>query len=330
MSLVPTIYSSTDPGAPQLSGEAGALTTLLDAILVDGYGSGLDEKAGMGWSREFSATNKRAYKNNAVLGTGQFLRIDDTAAIGNARHAWVRAYSSMEEIDSGTEPNPPLADEVNGALWIKSTTLNGEARPWWAIGNSRSAYLFVASSGLSIEEATPHFAGDIDSRMPADNFRFMVESAGVGAFTGSGSTTASFLFQASNNTSGSSVLGQVGFIARASTGLPGAVRVANISDDHGSASPTGAFGGGGAPYPDPVAGGLILKRVTIKEGSYMFRGFMPGVYVPQQQRPLSEGQLIEDIEDLGGISILGKNFRTRGITSGGASGQVIFVVGREW
>ena len=35
MSLIPTIYQSTDPGAPQLSGTVGSLIALLRAVLVN-------------------------------------------------------------------------------------------------------------------------------------------------------------------------------------------------------------------------------------------------------------------------------------------------------
>jgi hypothetical protein len=38
--LAPAIYRSTDTNAPVLFGGGGSLITLLDAILVNGYGSG--------------------------------------------------------------------------------------------------------------------------------------------------------------------------------------------------------------------------------------------------------------------------------------------------
>jgi hypothetical protein len=40
------IYRSTDGSAPVLTGQAGKLTDLLDAILVNGYGS----KTAAGWT----------------------------------------------------------------------------------------------------------------------------------------------------------------------------------------------------------------------------------------------------------------------------------------
>ena len=55
---MPTIFKSTDSGAPVLDGQAGSLVTLLDACLVTGYGS----KTALGWAKAFTASSRGVYR----------------------------------------------------------------------------------------------------------------------------------------------------------------------------------------------------------------------------------------------------------------------------
>ena len=54
-----TLYSYTDVGAPSLAGNVlGGLPPILDACLVNGYGS----KAAAGWAIAYTGTNVRTYR----------------------------------------------------------------------------------------------------------------------------------------------------------------------------------------------------------------------------------------------------------------------------
>ena len=53
-----TVYRFDDAGAPTLSAAAGALISVLDACLVNGYGA----KPAAGWTKAFSGTNQAAYR----------------------------------------------------------------------------------------------------------------------------------------------------------------------------------------------------------------------------------------------------------------------------
>jgi hypothetical protein len=55
-----TVYSSGDIGSPQLTGTSASLISVLDGVLVNGYGS----KAGAGWLAE----------DQQLLVRGPFLR----------------------------------------------------------------------------------------------------------------------------------------------------------------------------------------------------------------------------------------------------------------
>lgn len=99
------VYHSTDSSAPVLSGQVGALIGVLDAILVNGYGS----KAAVGWTKAFSGTNMAAYKQSA--GSNQlYLRVDDT----NATDARVVGYETMSDVNTGTGPFPTATQQSGG------------------------------------------------------------------------------------------------------------------------------------------------------------------------------------------------------------------------
>ncbi len=117
-----TIYalSSADASAPVLDGTPGSLIALLDAVLVNGYGS----HPGLGWTIAFTDTNKRAYRMPA--GTSQaYLRVVDDGTLSSGQVANVNAYTAMSDIDTGTGPL-----STSGGYVIKSRTADATARSW--------------------------------------------------------------------------------------------------------------------------------------------------------------------------------------------------------
>ena len=71
------VYRWDDPSAPVLSSpSAGSLIGVLDACLVNGYGS----KAAAGWTKAFSGTKLAAYRQGG--GSMCYLRIDDGTGTG--------------------------------------------------------------------------------------------------------------------------------------------------------------------------------------------------------------------------------------------------------
>lgn len=68
-----TKYMSSDSGAPIMNGTQGSLVNVLDAILVNGYGS----KSPAGWTKPFSGTSKAVYRNSPLTGTGTYYRVYD-------------------------------------------------------------------------------------------------------------------------------------------------------------------------------------------------------------------------------------------------------------
>ncbi len=293
MSLVPTVYESTDPGAPQLTGQVGSLTALLDAVLVDGYGVGAERKSGAGWSRVFSAPNVRAYRGSLTTGSGYYLQIDDTASVGNARHGWARGYEAMTSAVAGSNPVPTIAHRANGILLPKSTTLDSVARRWRVIANERFVYLFVDTRGAG--SMFCWFAGDCISYKPGDAHVFVVSCVNTSTWTGGYSDNAYLLswlrYDYAPDPASCSL-----FIARAHTGAVGAVPCIHF----GVMQPGTMFGGvGGGAYPSGINQGLVYEPARFTSAAYAPRGELPGLLAPLQNIAgtdyLLDGQIIEGL-----------------------------------
>lgn len=138
-----TVYKSTDASAPSLSGTNGSLVALLDACLVNGYGS----KAAAGWAKAFSGANKAAYR--APAGVRHYIRVqDDGPGAGVAREARLLGYASMTDVDTGA------GAFGSGAVTRKSSTADATARPWYVLADARSFYLLIQA-----EAALPNWLG---------------------------------------------------------------------------------------------------------------------------------------------------------------------------
>ncbi|MCU1068538.1 hypothetical protein [Stenotrophomonas maltophilia] len=331
MSLTPTIYRSTDPGAPLLSGTAGALLTVLDAILVDGYGLGESRKAGMGWTKAFSGSGLRAYRGSPTTGSGYYLRVDDTAA----RSSLLRGYSSMSDINTGTDPVPSDAMKSIGSRWDKSNNASAEARHWLAVGNERFFYLFLDTAGNFATQGTQgtfgHYAGDMISMRPGDRHNFCVSYKGSDT---EASSSIGYAFKAQSGwaSSGGSDSTTASFIARSFTGAPGSVRAFLSAPGQASGGLMGSLSSFPA-YPYPGNGGLLYGSVDVLEAAYLPRGRLPGIYAPIHRRPFPDQGLLTDVEGLPpGTELMAKN--VAGETMSGYhdsyTGQILIDMTNAW
>ncbi len=332
MSLVPTIYRSTDPGAPLLSGVPGAMIALLDAVLVDGYGVGAGRKDGLGWTRGFGGVNIRAYQNSQVSGTGYFLRVDDNAA----RSALLRGYSSMSDLNTGDDATPSPTLKANGSMWEKSTVASGTLRHWMVVGTERFFYLFVDTGGnygtQGYSGTHGHYAGDITSMKPGDRHHFTVSYKGSDT---EGSSGVGYGFKARpwNDFSGTDSQTSA-FFGRSMSGVPGSTR-AYVS---AAAITTGGVMLGSQSnypaYPYIGNGGLLYTTIDILESGMQPRGFLPGAYAPIHRRPFPELTVVTDVDGLPvGTQLLAKCV-TADSLSGGFSetytGQILIDITNAW
>lgn len=144
----PLILSSSDVGAPPLTGEDGSLYEILKWALPQ-----------FGWTIEFDSDDsdyKIVFRNDDYTGSGHYIRVVDRASLhgSNGRQASVRAYVSMTDIDSGIGETPTIAH----AYMSKSGTADSIERQYIIIGDPRRFFWFPATS---VGGTLFHFFGDL-------------------------------------------------------------------------------------------------------------------------------------------------------------------------
>ncbi|WP_180847325.1 hypothetical protein [Stenotrophomonas maltophilia] len=323
---------STDPGAPQLSGLAGSLVALLDAVLVDGYGTGVDRKNGAGWTKAFTGTNKRAYRNSAISGTGFYLQVEDPGASGTAGYAFVRGFSAMTAFDTGLNPTPTVASRAGGVVVAKSSVLDGGSRRWLILADERIVYIFI-NPWPTGNYYHPYFFGDFISYKAGDANNWCIASNGLTSFTSAIDVDQTVF--TTQNTYGSVDIGRPALYLPSGVASPSQAVPAYLVGGYRGGSYR-AWGGGNtysAPYPHPISQGLLFSNVQIFESNLNPRGQLPGIIVPLHDRPLPALVRQPAGQGMGNATtLLPVNFTGEIWSSSGANqeGQVIFLEGGDW
>lgn len=262
-------YLWTDVGAPTLSGTAGSLITVLDACLVNGYGS----KVGAGWTKTYSGVNLAAYRmTTASPATGFYLRVDDTGATGSR----VVGYETMSDVNTGTGAFPTSAQFSGGLHLTKSSGAGATARPWAVFAENRSFYITIlgnSTTNIGVDSwASSMFFGDIISRKTVDGFNCAIIA------NSTNSSGQSQLLATNGYGNYGDLTGH--YLARDYTGIGsskqfGKCRIYRTNGVSGSMiSPGESF----LAYPDPVSQTWNLQRVMVMESSVVMRGYLPGLY----------------------------------------------------
>lgn len=274
------VYRSTDGSAPVLTGQAGSLVALLDAVLVNGYGT----KQQAGWTKAFVGTNKAAFRNNSTTGTGMYLRVDDNVT-SYFHRAYVTAYETMSAIDTGTN-GFPASHTLNYSGWGKSNTQDATARPWVIVADEFRFYICI-QTGESGSDWSINFCGDIISYKATDQYRFGLSTRYSGSGPSYFSYNYDYLPYMYNN--GSSFTGTTNFtMARDHLGA-GNPRLCGLHTDSYKAVPnnsnvysfyTGTYG---LTYPSPINSGIVLAPIWVHH-SPVIRGHLPGLWAPCHNR----------------------------------------------
>lgn len=322
------LYKSTDASAPVLTGQAGSLVALLDAILVNGYGS----KTAAGWTKAFSATNKAAYRMATSGATGFYMDIDDSAP-STAREARVRGYETMSAIATGTGPFPTVAQFTNGKFIRKSSTADATARPWYVVADQTHIYMFVDTNDVTGHSFAWHF-GDFFSRKSGDLYNCMLEARSAENYSSSDAEYFSLIEGASSNAFGQTTARQ-GVIARHWNATGGAVKAAKFSDmlahyPNGSSAPKFVMGHNGSPLPYPNGPDGALEMAPVRIGhSLSVRGYLKGIWCPLHYKPLDHGDTFS-----GTGAMAGKTFIALNVVAGtdyvGNYGQMIVETSDTW
>ena len=299
-----TIYRSTDVGAPTLSGTAGNLINVLDACLVNGYGS----KGSLGQTKPYSGTNLAVYRMN--VGSGMYLAVDDTGTQGariRGFHSITAAQSSAMPASAvaqiGSWPFPNEYQIVGGLYMYKSAAASAATRSWSLISNGFIFYLWIdCNSDAGTNSRTLCF-GDIAPYNQNDPNPCMLIC----------SETANYYNDFGSVGPVSTVIPDHYFAmkfdgsTRSTTG--GKIAVSGAHNCQYGKQGMGISTGYYTFYPDPIAGGMMLTPVVAFEcyaNSYnVLRGRMPGLQAPCHQMPFSTGDIIVGAA---GTSIAGRTF----------------------
>jgi len=262
-----TIYQSTDSSAPVLSGTSGSLISLLDAVLVNGYGS----KAAAGWTKAFSGTNKAVYKTTVGI-TMYYRFLDDASGIGGAKESKLYPYETMSDVDTGTGW---ISSTGSYHVVRKSNTADSTARAWIIFADARTAYVHIlAGDGPGIY--TSFQIGEFYSFVNNDSYRHCVQPRTA---ENSASTTGDFLpIVNATISSGGGVS-----VPRGYTGVGGIILMGKHGDPikAGTSSALNASTSN-VPFPNPIDGGLYLSPLWIHDQTTSpagnIRGKMRGLW----------------------------------------------------
>lgn len=317
------LFASTDASAPVLTGQNGSLVALLDACLVNGYGS----KSGAGWSIAYTTTNKRAYRQATSGGNsaGLYCYIDDTGPGGGAgREARVCGFETMSAITpvgTGQFPNSTQSSIGAGYLVIrKSNTNDATARKWYVIADQHTFYLFVEIGDNNAPNLTGDgfMFGDFESYKSGDAYAVMIigrtrENTGDPRGGNISLIPGAASYGVNNNLSGH-------FIARHWNQSAVSVRAGKLFDssrtnmtsswagdnsdyqNEGGCAPGFCNDSQRAPFPNPVDGAMWMAPFYVNQNG--IRGYLRGLWGPMHQWPLNPG----DTFTVGSGELSGKSF----------------------
>jgi hypothetical protein len=309
-----TIYKSTDTSAPSLTGQAGSLITLLDAVLVNGYGS----KAAAGWAKSFAGTNQATYR--PASGTQFYLHCND-AAPSTAKEARVWGSETASAVLTGTNLFPTAAQQTNGLFARKSTTADSTARAWIIGADAYTLHMFVATGDLAGAYMGWSFGDFV--KLGTDGYNCQV----IGRDTENSATTTTSVERMPLLATTLSGAAGGHYVPRAYTGVAGAINNGVHVDAIKSGAPT-VMGGGGSSamqYLNGMDGGLYLSPIWLHEtGTQTIRGRMRGLWgFCHNAAAVNDGDTFS-----GSGSLAGRTFLI--IKASGSSGLYVLETSDPW
>jgi len=296
-----TIYRSTDGSAPTVSGTAGDLTNLLDKCLADGYGS----MAAAGWTKAYTATNRRAYRN----GTGStqlYWRVrDDAGGTGGAKEALIRGYEAMTDVNTGTNPFPTNAQSAltdNSLIIRKSATADATTRPWIVVADAKTCYVFIQSGDQSNTYYAAAF-GDFYSVVAADVWNACLSARTLENSSGAGSADLDgFNINIVANNSFVNVGLCAARTASGAVGSQGYLRTSTWSQVFNGVSANTILA-----YPNPSDNSIYLSRVFLGQNASVaghLRGYFRGYWAWMHALGVNDGDTFSGSGDLAGKTFL--------------------------
>lgn len=268
--------------------------------------------APLGWTKAFSGTNKAAYRSNNVASTQCLLRVDDS----NALYSLVRGYKTMTDIDTGADPFPTTLQQANYA-WKKSSTADATARKWALFGDDMLfmfalAYSTASGNAPSSSSWPPLFGfGDFISYKPGDAFNCLIYAYATTAPTNI------------YNDAGFNHTANIPYCPRAFTQIGSALRLSKLGIYPNVSS---GLASGGLSYPNPEDNGLLIwSRHVLQDSSSDVRGIQPGAYHLPQAVPMTDGDVVSDVE-----GYAGKQFFMLGCSNAATEARMAIDITGPW
>ncbi len=154
------LYKWDDVSAPSHSGTGlGQILNILRACLVTGYGT----RTAAGWTNPYLDLPNNVGVFQGLAGTGDLFRIDDNI---NYEYSKITGFSTMSDVDTGTEEYPKVPDDVSSTNWIQPNrdSSNVSYDPWYVIASEEFCYFI--SHGASSERAC-FFFGEYEKITPS-------------------------------------------------------------------------------------------------------------------------------------------------------------------
>lgn len=215
------------------------------------------------WEKLFSKTNVAVYRSAHPASSGMCLRVDDTGTL----QAGVRAYKTMSDVDTGTDPFPTTTRLAN-PIWSKA--YSGTAAKNYLLWADRSMLVVFLESGVAPIFSCNAFGDPISVNPAGDPYACMLSAqnhnaeSGIRAGLGGGPS------------------GQGVFCCRTAAGATGAT--AYMMALTGAGATSGADGTLGA-FSAALDGKLIFSELLAIEGVSVTgppRSVLPAVrHVPQ-------------------------------------------------
>lgn len=308
-----------------LTGTTGTYT-LASTPSANATGTLLYAKAGLQWTKPFSAgTNAQTYRS-ADTGSNQFYLqvVDNAATAGGAKECnfyGAEVMSADQTVTSGQFPT--VAQLANGLCFRKSTTADGTTRTWTLIGDDRTFYLMQNTGDTAVQAHNGMGFGHFISFKAGDGFNTFV--AGVSLFNAATNTVPGI-------TSAGAIGNAVGgafYVARSYTQTGGAVQGGLLGYANGVTTGTigaGAPAGALITYPNAADSGLYVSQLLVGDGTAgAIRGRMPGYYAPLHVTPFSEYDQSTGVTGLSGVTLTAIT-----ITGQSTTGQVLVDTFGPW
>jgi len=270
---MPTVYRDTDPSAPVLTGQVGSMIALLDACLVNGYGS----KTAAGWTKPYTGAANQAVYLQGGSAPNRYFQVDDAAphVTALARECRISVWETMSAYNTGTGQMNVGAFASGYMVIRKSATADATVRaPWVLVADQKTFYFW----NITGDVAGSYFGtwwGDFYSFRPGNNFKCGAIGRPENSAAASNDIFTLDLEQA---------YFAMGCALRLYTGVAGAVNLCQMGDsvltsNTNTAGPTQ----GVLNFPHSPDGGFYLSPLYLMETSFAavsgkHRGIWHGVH----------------------------------------------------